>query len=329
MNKKMFETTEYTSRLLQLSETKDYRQLVYASERLYGTGGFGGSMAMCIALEGAADVVIPEKAQYIRTILMELTLMHENLLRLAAVAETLSFDRLSMMCWTEREKVLEILDDLTGNRMMLSMCVPGGVRRDLDMEMLAESMDELKVIMQRAEDIRSVIAEDSMMRRKLKGVGVLAREAAQGSSVTGPGAKGSGVEFDRRMLGEYGAYRHLDFTPVTETGGDCLARCLVKIREVLQSGELIAKAAEKMPEGSLKTDMPSGINGEWIAKIEQADGVDTFYIKGSGSSFLDEVGVRTARESNRKIMDRIDNYSIENEALVRLTLGIDESLKER
>lgn len=325
----MFETTEYTSRFLQLSEVKDYRQLVYAAERMYGTGGFGNSVAMCTALEGAAEVVIPEKAQYIRTILMELSMMQENLLRLAAIAETLNFDSLSMMCWTEREKILEILDDLTGNRMILSMCVPGGVRKSLDPEILEESLDELNVVMQKAETIKGIIAEDSMVKRRLRGVGVLAKEAAQGSSVTGPGAKGSGVDIDRRMLGEYGAYRNLDFVPVTETGGDCLARCMVKIREVIQSGELIRKAVENMPEGSIRSEMPAGINGEWIAKIEQPDGVDTFYISGSGSAFLDEIGVRTAGESNQKIMDRLENVTLENEALIRLTLGIDSCLKER
>lgn len=329
MASRMFGTTEYSRRFAQLSETRDYRQLVFAAERLYGTGGFGNSLGLCIALEGAAGVIVPEKAQYIRTILMELSLMQENLLRLAAIAESLEFDSLSMMCWTEREKVLEILDDLTGNRMMLSMCVPGGVRHELDSGILDESLDELGIVVQKAELIRGILSEDSMVRRRLRGIGHLEKVAAQGSSVTGPGAKASGVEVDRRMLGEYGAYKSLGFSPVTETGGDCFARCIVKAREVIQSGELVRKAAEAMPEGGFAAEMPPVIEGEWIAKIEQPDGADTFYIKGKGSAFLEEVGVRTAGESNQKIMDRIEGWNLENEALVRLTLGIDSCLKER
>ena len=328
-SRRMFETTEFSGRFNKLAKTSDYRQLVYAAERMYGTGGFGNSLAFCVAAEGAGEVIVPEKAQYIRTILMELSLMQENFLRLAAIAENLSFDSLSMMCWTEREKVLEILDDLTGNRMFLSMCVVGGVRRDLDKVILEEAMDELHVIIQKTEAIRTIFAEDSSVVRYLKGIGYLSNDAARGSSVTGPGAKGSGVDIDRRMLGEYGAYKALGYEPVTETTGDCYARCLVKAREIIQSGELVRKAVSSMPEGQIRAEAPEKIRGEWVAKIEQADGMETYYIKGCGSAFLEEVGIRKAGESNEKIMYRIENCPPESESLVRLTLGIDESLSER
>ena len=326
---RMFETTRYSARFRKLAESLDYRQLVYAAERLYGTGGFGNSLAFCLAIEGAGGIIVPEKAQYIRTILMELSLMQENLLRLAAVAEHMRYENLSMRCWTEREKVLEILDDLTGNRMFLSMCVPGGVKRDLNKGILDETMDEVKVIIQKAEAILDTFSEEKTVSRRLKGIGFISKEAAQGSGVTGSAAKGSGFAVDRRELGEYGAYRALGYEPVVEYSCDCYGRCLVKAREIIQSGKLVMSAAGSIPEGSTRAEMQPVVDGEWITRIEQADGMETYYIRGRNSAYLEDVGIRTASESNEKVMYRIENCPPESEALVRLTLGIDDCLRER
>lgn len=329
MKNSMFETTESSAVFQNLAEHKDYRQLVYAAERMYGTGGFGNSLAFCVAVEGACNVIVPVRAQYIRTILMELSMMQENLLRLASIAEAIGYDRLSMMCWSEREYVLEILEKLTGNRMILSMCCAGGVRRDLNIKEMPEVMDEIDNIIIKTQEIRKVFETDKQVISRLKGLGYLSEQEAGEASVTGPGAKGSGIADDRRMLGGYGAYKYLDYSPVVETGGDCYARCMVKVREVIQSAELVRKAAEKMPEGSICAQMPDKIEGEWIARVEQADGMDTYYIKGKGSAFLEDAGIRKAGESNEKIMYRVVNYMPEDESLVRLTLGIDDCLKER
>ncbi|MDO4393848.1 MAG: hypothetical protein Q4C80_05490 [Bacillota bacterium] len=329
MNSNMFETTESSAVFQSLARQKDYKQLVYASERMYGTGGFGNSFAFCTAIEGACNVIVPMRAQYIRTILMELSMVQENLLRLASIAETIGYDRLSMMCWTEREYILEILEKLTGNRMMLSMCCPGGVRRDLDMDIISESIDEIDNVILKTKEIYEIFESDKQIMNRLKGLGYLSKEEAEAASVTGPGAKGSGLAEDRRTLGEYGIYHLLGFKPVVEQGGDCYARCIVKVREIIQSAELVKSAVNEMPEGSICTQMPDRIEGEWIARIEQADGMDTYYVKGKGSAFLEDAGIRKAGESNDKIMYRVTDYSSEDEALVRLTLGIDDCLKER
>lgn len=329
MSSKMFETTESSKLFNILAETKDYRQLVYIAERMYGTGGFGNSLAFCVAIEGANHIIVPERAQYIRTIFSELSLIQENLLRLAAIAESISFESLSMMCWSRREKILDIIDELTGNRMITSLCCVGGVRRDFTVEELDVMLNKLRTDAKDFETIQKVVTDDRWFAKRLKGIGTLTKEDAEESSVTGPAAKGSGVPADRRSLGEYGAYKQLGFKPVTENGCDCHARAVVKIREIYQSIELIEKAVRELPNGAIATDVPDKINGEWIAKVEQADGVDTYFIKGCNSAYLEEVGIRKASESNEKVMYRIGNYSPDNEALVRLSLGIDECLRER
>lgn len=329
MNSKMFETTESSKLFNILAESKDYRQLVYIAERMYGTGGFGNSLAFCTAIEGASHIIIPERAQYIRTILNELSLIQENLLRLAAIAESISFESLSMLCWSRRENILNIIDELTGNRMLTSLCCVGGVRRDFTVEELNVMLNKLQTNTKDFDTIKRVVISDRWFANRLKGIGTLTKEDAEESSVTGPAAKGSGVAIDRRSLGEYGAYKSLGFKTITENGCDCHARVVVKIREIYQSMELIEKAVKGIPEGAFAVDAPDKITGEWITKVEQADGADTYFIKGCDSAYLEEVGIRKAGESNEKVMYRVKNYSPENEALVRLSLGIDECLRER
>ena len=157
MNSKMFETTESSKLFNILAESKDYRQLVYIAERMYGTGGFGNSLAFCTAIEGASHIIIPERAQYIRTILNELSLIQENLLRLAAIAESISFESLSMLCWSRRENILNIIDELTGNRMLTSLCCVGGVRRDFTVEELNVMLNKLQTNTKDFDTIKRVV----------------------------------------------------------------------------------------------------------------------------------------------------------------------------
>ena len=140
--------------------------------------------------------------------------------------------------------------------------------------------------------------EDVSVKNRLCGVGVITKEQAIELGAVGPVARGSGVVQDMRLAGE-GVYDRLGFEPVVEEGGDCYARCIVRIREVFQSIELIEKAVDLIPEGELRVPVKGkNVDGEFVARLEQPRGEAYYYAKGAGTKFLERMRVRTPTNMN-------------------------------
>jgi Ni,Fe-hydrogenase III large subunit len=121
-------------------------------------------------------------------------------------------------------------------------------------------------------------------------------EAAELCAV-GPMARASGIPLDIRMDG-HSAYGKLDFEPITETDGDCYARCKVRIREVFQSIDMIGQAVSAIPEGEIAAPVKGSPSGEFVARMEQPRGEAYYYSIGNGSKFLERMRVRTPTNMN-------------------------------
>ena len=224
--------------------------------------------------------------------------LHSHLLWLGLLADAFAFDSLFMHCWKLRESVLDLLEKTTGGRVIFSVCVPGGVKKDIDDETLKEIVDTLNSIKAEIKELTDVFMEDVSVKNRLCGVGVITKEQAIELGAVGPVARGSGVVQDMRLAGE-GVYDRLGFEPVVEEGGDCYARCIVRIREVFQSIELIEKAVELIPEGELRVPVKGkNVDGEFVARLEQPRGEAYYYAKGAGTKFLERMRVRTPTNMN-------------------------------
>ncbi len=284
--------------LEKLVEKKDYTQMVYVIERICGICSFGHGWGYCAAVEGAMNVKIPERAEYLRTILHELSRLHSHLLWLGLLADAFGFESLFMHCWRVRETILNILEKTTGGRVIFSICKVGGLRKDIDDKTLVEIVNTLKGIRKDIKDLTDVFLEDDSVRNRMCGVGVLSKEDAEELCAVGPVARGSGVVQDMRLTDNHGAYKYLDFEPVIEEAGDCYARCKVRIGEVFQSIDLIEKAVEQIPEGDVSVDVKGNVEGEYITRMEQPRGEAFYYAKGAGSKFLQRMRVRTPTNMN-------------------------------
>ena len=136
------------------------------------------------------------------------------------------------------------------------------------------------------------------MKNRLVGVGVLSKEDAAELCAVGPMARASGLVQDIRLTGN-GVYEKLGFEPCIETTGDCYARCAVRIREIYQSIDLIAKAVEIIPDGEIATPVKGNVpKGEFITRMEQPRGEAFYYAKGADSKFLERIRVRTPTNMN-------------------------------
>ena len=284
--------------LEKLCETKDYNQMVYVIERICGICSFGHGWGACASMEGAMGVTIPERAEYLRTILHELSRVHSHLLWLGLMADAFGFESLFNHCWRVRESVLDLFEKNTGGRVIFSICKPGGMRKDISNENLKEMVDVLNGLKAEIKTITDVFVEDASVKNRMTGVGVLTKEEAIELCAVGPTVRGSGVDQDIRLTGNHGVYHLLDFEPVVEEAGDCMARTKVRIREVFQAIELIEKAVSQIPDGPVDCKVPKTVDGEFAIRLEQPRGEGFYYAKGAGTKFLKRMRVRTPTNIN-------------------------------
>jgi ech hydrogenase subunit E len=283
--------------LEKLVEKNEWPEMVYVIERVCGICSFGHGWGYCKSVEGNLGVTVPPRAEYLRTIWHELGRIHSHLLWLGLLADSFGFESLFMHSWRLRETVLDIFEETTGGRVIFSVCKVGGVRKDVTDEQLAEISATLSGMIPELEELTTVFLDDMSVRNRLEGVGTLTKEEATELCAVGPVARGSGITSDVRLDG-HGAYADLGFEPCVETGGDCLARCKVRVREVFQSIELIAKAAAAIPDGDIDIKIKGNPSGEFVGRMEQPRGEAYYYSKGNGSKFLERIRVRTPTNAN-------------------------------
>ena len=223
-----------------LTETVlEYNQVPFIAERICGICGFVHSATYCMAVEQAADIEIPPRAKYIRSIMLELERVHSHLLWLGLAAHYLGFDTVLMQAWRIREPVMWLTEQITGNRKTYGMNLVGGVRRDIDAETADKILKTLAKIEEETKELVSAAVEDNSLKMRLEKVGMLSKEDARKICVVGPTARASGVAIDARQDRPYLAYPDLDFKIAVQEGCDIWARTLVRAEETFTAIALI------------------------------------------------------------------------------------------
>ena len=283
--------------LEKLVEKRDFKQYVYIAERVCGICSCGHGLGYCEAVEQVMGIEVPDRAKYLRVIWLEMSRVHSHLLWLGLLADAFGFESLFMECWRLREKILDMFDATTGGRIIHSANKVGGVNRNVDNGMLKGIDDAIKDIEDELKPIVNTFLHDFTVQNRLVGAGVLTKEQAIELGAVGPMLRASGVEYDTRLLG-YAAYGDLTVEPIVSNECDSYARCEVRIKELIQSFELIREAIAKMPEGDIAVPVKGNPDGEFFMRIEQPRGEAIYYVKGNGTKFLDRFRLRTPTTSN-------------------------------
>ncbi len=283
--------------LEKLVEKREYQDFVFIAERICGICSFIHGQTYCQAIEEIMKLEIPRRAVYLRTIWGELSRIHSHLLWLGLFADGIGFESLFMHSWKLREKILDIIEETTGGRVIFGTCKVGGVRRDIDADTLKRILVVLNDMEKELKEVTGTFLDDSSIKHRLVGVGVLTKEEAHLLGAVGPTLRGSGIAQDMRKLG-YAAFNELNFEPIIETSGDSYARTAVRIKEIFQSFDLIRQCIAKMPDGPIDMKVIGNPNGEFFARTEQPRGEAVYYIKGNGTKFLDRMRVRTPTFAN-------------------------------
>jgi membrane-bound hydrogenase subunit alpha len=268
-------------------------QIIHLAERICGICNICHSLAFCRAVEGIAGIEVPERAHYIRAIVAELERIHSHVLWAGVAAHELGFDSVMHYTWKMRERVLDIIEELTGNRITKGMIMIGGVRRDISREQAAGITRALEFYSRGFERLCGIFMKDPVIMARTRGTGILGRKDALAFSAVGPTARASGVEKDVRQDEAYAAYPALAVEAITpmetlgEIRGDVFDRIVVRLLEVKQSVGIIGKCLEQMPGGKIvREEKPAklladlkGVEGEGIGRIEAPRGEVIHYVK--------------------------------------------------
>jgi len=283
--------------LEKLVEIRDFHQMVTVVERICGICSMIHAMCYCQGIEEMMGVDAPPRARVLRVIWSELHRIQSHLLWLGLFADSFGFESLFMEFWKIREKILDINEATTGNRIIVSVNVIGGVRRDLDATQRNAILAALQEVEQSVRRLSDTLLTDYTVSKRTVGKGVVTARQARELGLVGPTLRASGVAQDTRMLG-YAAFNELEFEPVVETDGDCYARCKVRLREIFQSIDLIRQAVSRIPEGELAVKVRGKPEGEVIARVEQPRGEVFYYLKANGTKNLERLRVRTPTFAN-------------------------------
>jgi NADH-quinone oxidoreductase subunit D len=244
-------------------------------------------IAMCYvrAIEDLYGVEAPKRAQYIRTIILEMNRIISHTYALGLFAESAAWNP-AIFLWTtaDREPFLDLLEMLTGARWSYSFIVPGGVRADIPQGFKEAAMEAIKFFRDRLDVYVDSWIDNYLFEMRTRDVGVIPEDKAIEWGAAGPSLRASGVAYDTRKDDPYAAYEELDFKIVTDTAGDSYARGGVRVKEMYVSLDIIEQALENMPDGPIKRSLPQRVpKGETYARVETARGEIGMYVVSDGS----------------------------------------------
>lgn len=277
------------------AEGMNWTQTQYLIERICGICSHIHSVAYCQGLEKLAQIEISPRARAIRTLIAELERIHSHMLWWGVAAHEGGFDTLFMYTWRDREIVMDILDNISGNRVNYSVNVIGGVRLDITSEQVKQILDGMDKLEERTKHYLEIVTTDSTFLARTKGIGLMSSEEAQRLGAVGPTARASNVKRDVRVDAPYAGYKDFPVQIVNETAGDLEARFVVRIRELFESYRIIRDVVNNLPEGELKSKrVPRKIPaGNVISRVEAPRGELFYYIESNGSENPERIKVRT------------------------------------
>jgi NADH-quinone oxidoreductase subunit D len=267
-----------------ISESLQFDQIPFLVSRICGICSASHPLAYVQAVEDIAGVKPPERALYVRTIINELERIHSHLLWVGLGGHFIGYDTVFMWAWKYREPVLDLLEEITGNRNNYGNVKVGGCREDIPNEIIPRVLKELDKIEKKTEMLTKAVLDDPVLHARLKGVGVLTKEDAIQYAVTGPTARGSGVAIDVRRDDPYAAYGDLDWSVITQTEGDVFAKAVVRLLETFESIKMVRQALKKLPDGPVTMEVKEIPPGEGIGHAEAPRGETFHYVRSDGGN---------------------------------------------
>ena len=287
-------------------QQRDVLKDIYLAERVCGLCGHSHSSCFVKGVEDVLGIKAPERANYIRTLIFELSRIHSHMLFLAMTAYELGYDTLFQIIFKDREYCMELLEEITGNRVHYVINTFGGVRRDFKVN--PKMREKLEILKKRIKYHEKAFNSEKSIVKRTKGKAVLTHKDVIELGVVGPNARASGVSMDMRRDEPYFSYDDIKFKVITKNRGDILSRINIRLEEVYESLKMIDQLIEKMPSGKIR--IPVNLGGiqdkEVVSRVEAPRGELVYYIRTSkGKTFPERVKIRTPTYATMTAMEKL------------------------
>jgi len=235
-------------------ETRTYHQNIVFPPRVEYLATMIEEVAYVQTVEKLMGITPTKRCQYLRVILMELSRLASHLVYLGSAGIDLNVTSLWMYTFVPREKILDIFEMVSGQRMMHGYMRVGGLERDVPEGFEVRVRAEMEELPRRLDEFEALLTDNLIWRERLEGVAVLSAEDALRYGCTGPILRGSGVNYDVRKAFPYSSYEDFEFDVPLGTRGDAFDRYTVRMEEMRQSRRIILQALERLPDGPVNVD---------------------------------------------------------------------------
>ena len=268
-----------------MNESLTYPQTLALTDRLDYLSAHQNRHALCMCIEKAMGIEVSERVQYIRTIMDELQRIDSHLLFYSCLAMDLGALTAFFYGFRDREKILDIFEETCGGRLIMNYNTIGGVQADLHPNFVKRVKEFIPYMRGIIHEYHDIFTGNIIAQSRMKGVGVLSREDAISFGCTGGTGRASGWACDVRKRMPYGVYDKVDFKEIVYTEGDCFARYLVRMDEIMESLNIIEQLIDNIPEGPYQEKMKPIIRvpeGSYYAAVEGSRGEFGVFLESQG-----------------------------------------------
>jgi NADH-quinone oxidoreductase subunit D len=260
-----------------LAEGRTWAQDIVLTDRLDYVAQFSNEWAYVRAVERLAGIEVPERAEWLRTLMVELNRITSHLIWYAGV--TMDIGALGtpfIYAWVAREKIFDFYENVTGARVMPNWMRLGGVHTDIDAALLKDMRDYLdQEFPAEVDEYEALLVGNEIVQSRMLGVGTFSAEQLVEWGVTGPALRASGSPRDLRRDMPYGVYDKLEWNVCTDPVGDSLARCRVRLAEIRESARMCVQIIDGMPDGEIRSKVSRALKppaGDVIVRTESPRG---------------------------------------------------------
>jgi NADH-quinone oxidoreductase subunit D/NADH-quinone oxidoreductase subunit C/D len=291
-----------------MCESITYPQIIHLTDRMDYLSAHINNEAVCLNVEKALEVDIPDRIKVIRTLMSELTRIQSHQLWWASFGMDLGGLTCFFYGLRDREKILDIFEETCGGRMLVSYNCPGGLMYDIHPNFQKRVKDFIKYFRKILPEYDQLLSGNVIFHERSKGIGKLSLEDAISYGITGPSGRASGFSCDVRKHEPYSAYDRITFKEILHTEGDTYSRYISRIDEMWESMNIIEQLIDNIPEGSFAVKMKPIIKlpeGEYYQRVETARGELGVFIISDGNKNPYRVKFRSPNFVNLSVLNHI------------------------
>ena len=291
-----------------MCESNSYQQIVHLTDRMDYLSSHINNEAVCLLVENALQLEIPDRVKVIRTILGELTRISSHTLWWGVMGMDVGALTTYFYGFRDREMINDIFEETCGARLTMNFNVPGGLMHDIHPNFVKRVKEFLVHFKTKLPEYDRLLTGNIIFQKRTKGVGILTKEDAIAYGASGPVARASGYSCDVRKYHPYSALEKVDFKEALDTAGDSFARYQVRIQEMWESVSIIEQLIDEIPEGPTKVATDAVIKlpkGDYYQKVETARGELGVYVISTGTKNPYRVKFRSPGLSNLSLLNHI------------------------